>query len=85
MRVCGWAVVRRKKGFEVVEVADLDAPSSFFLAAEGGKPGLGNCILAGKPRTKTGNHFRSPGQPGEGPWGGGWGCAGEGARTRRLS
>ncbi|CAI5747379.1 unnamed protein product [Peronospora destructor] len=38
--------------FEIVDrmevVADLDKPGATFLAAKGGKPGLGNRILAGK-------------------------------------
>ncbi|TDH64852.1 hypothetical protein CCR75_001695 [Bremia lactucae] len=38
--------------FEIVDkmeiVADLDKPGTTFLAASGGKPGLGNRILAGK-------------------------------------
>ncbi|CEG48953.1 obg family gtpase [Plasmopara halstedii] len=43
--------------YEVVDrmevVADLDKPGTTFLAAKGGKPGLGNRILAGKT-TKSG-------------------------------
>lgn len=38
--------------YEIVDrmevVADLDKPGTTFLAAKGGKPGLGNRILAGK-------------------------------------
>ena len=38
--------------YEIVDrmeaVADLDKPGVTFLAAKGGKPGLGNRILAGK-------------------------------------
>ena len=38
--------------YEIVDrmevVADLDKPGATFLAAKGGKPGLGNRILAGK-------------------------------------
>jgi GTPase involved in cell partitioning and DNA repair len=51
--------------FRGVEVCDLDQPMSFFKAASGGKPGLGNCIQAGKARLSASHHFRSPGQTGE--------------------
>ncbi|KAG1703113.1 hypothetical protein DVH05_008025 [Phytophthora capsici] len=44
-----WEIVDR---MEVV--ADLDKPGASFLAAKGGKPGLGNRILAGKT-TKFGS------------------------------
>lgn len=46
-------------------MCDLDEPMSFFVAATGGKPGLGNSIQAGKNRSGSGYHFRSPGHQGE--------------------
>lgn len=45
-------------------MCDLDEPMSFFVAATGGKPGLGNSIQAGKNRSGSGYHFRSPGHQG---------------------
>ncbi|CAH0488886.1 unnamed protein product [Peronospora farinosa] len=59
--------------FEIVDrmevVADLDKPGATFLAAKGGKPGLGNRILAGKTTTfgRLRKHMpenKTTGQPG---------------------
>lgn len=55
------------KQYEPVEVCDLDEPMSYYTAATGGKPGLGNSIQAGRARkaSSASGTFRSPGHQGE--------------------
>jgi len=53
--------------YERVQVCDLDEPLSYYTAATGGKPGLGNSIQAGRVRktSAASGNFRAPGHQGE--------------------
>ena len=61
-------VVRNEEGrYDRVEVFDLDAPMSHYVAAAGGKPGLGNSVQAGRARksSSASGNFRAPGHQGQ--------------------
>ncbi len=55
------------KYYERVQVCDLDEPLSYYTAATGGKPGLGNSVQAGRARktSAASGNFRAPGHQGE--------------------
>lgn len=57
----------RGGGYERVQVCDLDQPLSYYRAATGGRPGLGNSVQAGRARNSASasGNFRSPGHQGE--------------------
>lgn len=58
---------RDSRYYERVQVCDLDEPLSYYTAATGGKPGLGNSVQAGRARksSSASGNFRAPGHQGD--------------------